>query len=619
VAWWRHWAPLWLSQARGATLYGFLLGAAVKQTEAQKKKIDTLAKAVATAKTSLANTQASAQSSAARAGATAQASTAASLKSAQQSADNSIRAARLAEAAATTAAGRQAARARIAAAQRALAQREAAINASASTRQSSITASQSASVETAQRKVTEATKAYKDALHSLSPEQSKFLDAQSALTAAFQNFIEQTGPSLLGPATQFLHLLTSALPSVKPIIDAVGGALREMFDQLGRATQSDGFTQFVHTFAHQVGPDLASFGHILGNLTTGLGGLFLAISKRAGSGGMLDALERLTHNFSLWANSKAARHDMREFFGYVHDVGPQVAHTIGAIASALGKVVEALAPLGPVVLKGIQGVASGLSAIPIPVLTALAAAFAGLVGFQKVGGFKLASVLTKGLGGRGSSPANPLWVQSVTGGGGAGGILGDAERNGGKAAPLAGLFPQLGVLAAAGYIDYKGAKFAYNSVRESASRFAFGQAAPTAGGSETPWQIAHAAHLNYAELYPGMYGPKATTDHLDAIKAHIEQASRQIDLIGPRADMAFGQATRDLHGFVAELASVHDKQLRIILQDEAAVRELERIQAMRLQDKHLNIYARYQGIERTPGPGGGMGQLPHGSGGGWLG
>jgi hypothetical protein len=484
--------------------------------------------------------------------------------------------------------------------------------------------------------LTKGTKEYKvaqqqlhDAQAALTPEQQKFADAQAGLVGAFQKFLEgKSGRTLLDVMAQGMTVLAHLLPVVAPVITTVGGAISSLLSDIDKAAQSQGFGHVVDQFARLAGRDIRIGAHILGEVAKGIGGLLLS-TDRGFSGSFLHGLDHLSSSFADWANSKAARHDMREFFGYVHDVGPQVAHTIGAIASALGKVVEALAPLAPVVLKGIEGVASGLSAIPIPVLTALAAASVGLVGFQKVGGFKALGALGRlGGGSAGGSVIERLTggaVQKVfvvnmpPGGIGGGGVGGQASRFG-KYAPIAAGAGQGGLLGLFAAFDVWAGNRIVHQVAKSESQYAFGHAAPTVGADETPWQIAHGPHLNYGKLMMEANGSLTSiTNHWDAVKAHAASASRQIDMVGPHAANSFGQADKALDGFRLKLAAMHDKQLRIILQDEAAVRELERIQAMRLDDKHLNMYARYQGIERTPGPGGGMGQLPHGSGGGGSG
>jgi hypothetical protein len=108
---------------------------------------------------------------------------------------------------------------------------------------------------------------------------------------------------------------------------------------------------------------------------------------------------------------------------------------------------------------------------------------------------------------------------------------------------------------------------------------------------------------------------RSTTDHVDGLKASLQRASRQIDLVGPKADAAFGQASKDVRDFSAKLDAIHEKQIRVKLDDLAAIRGLENLQAYRLRDKSLTIQVREE-LERTVGPGGGIGHPTGAAGGG---
>jgi hypothetical protein len=109
----------------------------------------------------------------------------------------------------------------------------------------------------------------------------------------------------------------------------------------------------------------------------------------------------------------------------------------------------------------------------------------------------------------------------------------------------------------------------------------------------------------------------ATSTHIDALRANLARASRQIDMIGPHADQAFGAASKDVDTFAGKLAAIHDKRFAIIAQDQAAIQSLERLQAFRLHDKYFNVYQRNQLLEQAVGPGGGRGRPnPGGSAGG---
>ena len=469
-----------------------------------------------------------------------------------------------------------------------------------------------------------------DAQAALTPQQKAFAAAQDHLTGAFQKFLGgPAGKSLLGVMAQGMGLLSHLLPVVAPLIVDVGDAVGDLVGDLDHASQSGSFAHFVDQVGRLAGRDIRIGGHILGDLAQGVGGLLVTTDKGF-SGGFLRGLERLTANFADWANSRAARHDMREFFGYVHDVGPQVASTIGAVAHALGQIVTALAPLGPVVLFGIEHAAKALGNIPIPVLTALAGATAGLVAFQKLGGFKAVGFLTKGVGAGGVGGLLTGGVQKVfvvnmpPGGPGGEGGLGGALKKDGKYVPglagglsgselggMAGLFTT-GVLAQT-YLTHHELSTAQN-LALSRSPGVYGHG----GVPETPAQIRNGPHINYGKLAADANGYlTSTSNRFDVLRTHAAQASRQIDLIGPHTQQAAGVGIKAIDALQGRLNAVHDKKFTVIAQTQSAVASLERLQAMRIADKHFTVYQRNQLLEQAVGPGGGRGRPnPGGSGGG---
>jgi hypothetical protein len=198
-----------------------------------------------------------------------------------------------------------------------------------------------------------------------------------------------------------MKLLGQILPSVTPLIVAVSGAITTLLDDLSRAASGPGFKQFIAAFAGKAAHDLVAFGRIAGNAIKGLTGFILALDGSFG-GGVLHNLGELSSKFAdLGANAGHSK-ALQAFADYFHKNGPQVAATLGSLARSIGHIVAALAPLGPPVLRIIQGIADAFNSIPIPVLTALAGATAGLIAFQKLGGLKAAAFAANKLtGGKG--------------------------------------------------------------------------------------------------------------------------------------------------------------------------------------------------------------------------
>jgi hypothetical protein len=97
----------------------------------------------------------------------------------------------------------------------------------------------------------------------------------------------------------------------------------------------------------------------------------------------------------------------------------------------------------------------------------------------------------------------------------------------------------------------------------------------------------------------------STSTHVDALKASLAKVSHETDLIGPRADAAFGAtshgantASRDIGGLIDKLDAVKPKPIIFTVQDQAVIDALTRIR---------NAHPVLAVQERIYGPGGGIG------------
>ncbi len=243
-------------------------------------------------------------------------------------------------------------------------------------------------------------KQIKQATDGLSPAQKKLGDAQTALQTSFSKLTQgKTGDALLGPIAQGMTVLAQILPRLQPIITAVSGALSDMLGSVSKAASGPGFAKFIGDISKQIGPDLKAFGSIIGDVALGVGNLLNVFGKRM-SGGLLDQLERMGSAFADWSSSKEGRKDVRDFIGYVQDVGPQVGHIFGQIADAFVQIGKGLAPLAPGVLHALGGAATAIASIDPQALTTLAEVVLGLTAFNKLGGFKALGALSRGHRGR---------------------------------------------------------------------------------------------------------------------------------------------------------------------------------------------------------------------------
>ena len=198
-----------------------------------------------------------------------------------------------------------------------------------------------------------------------------FTQAQTNVSKAFKNLLASEGQNILGPVAKGMNLLAAILPKLKPLLEAVGGALDGLLGRLSKAVTGGSFDKTIKFLASITGPALRAGGQILGNLAQG----FLSIVKATAPLGqaLLDKFAKATNGFASIGQSRG----FRDFLSYVQQVGPLVTSTLGAVAGAAAHIVRAFAPIGSFVLGVLRSIANAISAMPPRLITAVGVAFIG--------------------------------------------------------------------------------------------------------------------------------------------------------------------------------------------------------------------------------------------------
>ncbi|MBT0771806.1 hypothetical protein KIH74_22890 [Kineosporia sp. J2-2] len=215
----------------------------------------------------------------------------------------------------------------------------------------------------------------------------KVRDKMAALTPEGRRFVNfLTGElfpqfSGLSDAAQarFLPGLQDGLAELKPLIPGlttfVGDLATTMGDlarEAGKALGGPFWTDFFG-YVGDVGPDLlGKIGRIIGDLVQGFAGLVKAFDPVTQD--FFTGLESLTQAFSDFGTNAENNSGFQGFIAYIQEVGPQVMATLGAIGRAFGHILESLAPLGPIVLRVIEGFADFISSLPPSVIIGIAVA-----------------------------------------------------------------------------------------------------------------------------------------------------------------------------------------------------------------------------------------------------
>lgn len=211
-----------------------------------------------------------------------------------------------------------------------------------------------ASLAEAQTAAALAQKAQSDAMAALSPAQKKAAKGIDSLKTAWNGFLDDNDPVILGAMVKGMGALEKALGPLGVFLTPVAGAFGTMFDAFGNAAASKGFNSFVTDFgvfsAGIIGD--AATGTI--NLAKGFGSLLTAFMPL--STDMSGGLVVLTDRFAKWSAGLEGSTGFQSFVAYVRENGPLLLSTLGDVAQAVIALGIAAAPLGEKLLVAISGV-----------------------------------------------------------------------------------------------------------------------------------------------------------------------------------------------------------------------------------------------------------------------
>lgn len=236
------------------------------------------------------------------------------------------------------------------------------------------------SVESAQRSAAQATEQagvaggaaldnYRTKMEQLSPagrDFAKFIFGLKDEAISLRN-VAQEGllPGLQEAITDLLPYLPGFERFVGKIAEKLGSLAQEAVAALGSPT----WQRFFSYIDAEAVPALDQMWHITDNFAQGLINLFLALTpfNRDIGGGLL----KLSEDFARWAETLDKKQGYQEFLEYVRENGPKVVHFLGEIGLLFIDLVQALAPIGEVVLPILNGFIDAINSVPIPVLTGL--------------------------------------------------------------------------------------------------------------------------------------------------------------------------------------------------------------------------------------------------------
>lgn len=178
--------------------------------------------------------------------------------------------------------------------------------------------------------------------------------------------VQQATESLISEGA--LTGLQAMRPLVAPLTGLViqlAGAMGNLLESAGQALGGSFWVDYVDFLSTQAGPTLSEFGQIIGNILTGFAGMTQAFAPIAD--GIRDKLLEMTGSFRAFGTGQT--NGLQSFLDYVQKVGPDVSRTFGAIFRAIGHLIEALAPIGGVMLHTLESISTVIANLPVDVLT----------------------------------------------------------------------------------------------------------------------------------------------------------------------------------------------------------------------------------------------------------
>lgn len=211
------------------------------------------------------------------------------------------------------------------------------------------------------------------AMANLTPTERNALGAFRDFGKAYRAWVSALEPSVFPAITGGLGLIQTLFKPLTPIVQAASGAFVHLEGDARKALTSPFWKNALDTLGKLTGPSIVAFGHIVGNILTGLAGIGLALSPTGG--GILSGLEHLSQRFADFGKHASEPGGFQTVLTWVRDQLPKIRDWFEDVGKAIGHLGLALAPIGGYVLGGIQLLANVIDHIPPTLLGAIAVGF----------------------------------------------------------------------------------------------------------------------------------------------------------------------------------------------------------------------------------------------------
>lgn len=214
------------------------------------------------------------------------------------------------------------------------------------------------------------------AMENLSPTAQRFARFIFGLKDEFYELRAAASDGMLSGLQVAITSLLPYLPALTDFVRRVGNKLGEMFIEFAAALREPIFVDFFDYIKATAIPTMDLWFNVGLNLLRGFIGLFMGFTPMSEdvSGGVL----AMSQAFADWATNLDSNKGFQEFLGYIRENGPLVMEFFGSLITFGWALLKAMAPLGPIILRVVDGIVSFMAAIPPDVLLTIVAGVAAL-------------------------------------------------------------------------------------------------------------------------------------------------------------------------------------------------------------------------------------------------
>lgn len=200
-----------------------------------------------------------------------------------------------------------------------------------------------------------------DALRRLAPAAQDFVRQLDSMRELGMQIRDAGQQGLFPGLTDALVALERRGPDAVRIIEKINREVGDLARDGAESLAGPRWDDFFRMIERQAPRALDTMGRALGDVLHGVSEVMEAFAPTSQSG--LSWIGDVADDFDKWATGLKGSKDFREFIRYVRQNGPELAETMGAVATAVVDIGQAAAPLSGPVLNAIEGIAKAVSTI----------------------------------------------------------------------------------------------------------------------------------------------------------------------------------------------------------------------------------------------------------------